>query len=72
MKIEKIDKLVIVTVKKLPFSEVYSAIEKVLTVGKGKAANVILDLSRLTQLTLRFVNFSRPPIAIPANVVCHR
>ena len=52
MKIEVVDKLVILTVKKLPFSEVFSALEKELSSGKGKGKNVILDLSNLTELEL--------------------
>lgn len=52
MKIEIIEKLVIITIKNLPFSEVYPVLEKELTEGKGKAKNVIVDLSRLTELTL--------------------
>ena len=55
MKIEEIDKLVILTVKHLPFSEVFTNLEKELTQGKGKAKNVILDLSKLTELKLEDV-----------------
>ncbi|HLW14171.1 MAG TPA: hypothetical protein VKX30_01580 [Flavobacteriaceae bacterium] len=52
MKIEEIDKLVILTVENLLFSEVFSTLKQELTDGKGKGKNVILDLSNLTELQL--------------------
>lgn|SRR5690625_3287702 len=52
MKIEVVDKIVIITVKKHPFSEVFSAVKEELICGKGKGKNVVLDLSNLTDLEL--------------------
>ncbi len=52
MKIEEIDKLVILTVENILFSKLFSVLEKELIDGKGKGKNVILDLSNLTELEL--------------------
>lgn len=52
MKIEEIDKLVIIKAENIAFSELAAALQKELTSGKGKNKNVILDLLSVADLEL--------------------
>lgn len=49
---EEKNKLQILTVEKLSFSELLPVLKKELTEGKGKNKNVILDLSNFTELQI--------------------
>lgn len=52
MKIEEIDKLVIIKAENSSFSDLSKALHQEITNGKGKNKNVIVDLLSLTDLNL--------------------